>query len=59
MLNWRRGWGSICHRYMYIVLYTERDAIRCANFGVAVFKASMLNCRGGQSAMGICVLCYI
>ena len=38
MLNWRRGWGSICNRYMCIVLDIYRSAIRCAKFGVAVFK---------------------
>ena len=32
--------------------------MRCAKFGVVVFKASMVNCRG-QSAMGICTLFYI
>ena len=35
------------------------SAIRCAKFGVVVFKASMLNCKGGQSAMGIYALFYI
>ena len=29
----------------------------CARFGVAVFKASMLNW-GGQCAMGMCALLY-
>ena len=33
--------------------------MRCAKFGVAVFKASMLNWRRGQSAIGICALFYI
>ena len=38
MLNWKRvGRGSICHRYMYIVLYIYRPA----KFGVAVFQAFM------------------
>ena len=32
--------------------------MRCANFGVAVFKAYMADCRG-QSAMSICALFYI
>ena len=32
---------------------------RSAKFGVMVFKASMLNCKGGQSAMGKCALFYI
>ena len=41
MLNWRRG--SICHKYMCIVLYICRSVIRCAKFGVVVFKASLLN----------------
>ena len=56
MLDWRRG--SICHRYMCIVLYICRSAIRCAKFGVVVLQACMLNW-GCQSAMGICALCYI
>ena len=33
--------GSICHGYMCIVLY--RSAMRCAKFGVAVFKVSLFN----------------
>ena len=37
------GVGSICHRYMCIVLYISRSASRSAKFGVAVFKASILN----------------
>ena len=32
--------------------------MRCAKFGVAVSKASMVDW-GCQSAMGICALCYI
>ena len=32
--------------------------MRYAKFGVAVLQASMLDW-GGQSAMGICALCYI
>ena len=35
------------------------SAIRCAKFGVAVLKASMLEGLGGQSAMGIYALFYI
>ena len=31
----------------------------CAKFGVVVFKVSILDCWGGQSAMGICALFYI
>ena len=45
MLDWR---GSICHRYMYIVLHIYRSAMRCAKFGVVVFKASMLDCKQGN-----------
>ena len=41
-----------------IYIYIFRSAMRCAKFGVAVCKAFMLNCRG-QSAMGICALCYM
>ena len=40
------GVGSICHRYMYIVLYIydlQVDLTRSAKFCVAVFKASMLD----------------
>ena len=43
---------------MCSVLYIYRSAIRCAKFGVMVFKASMLNWRG-QSAIFICALFYI
>ena len=62
---------SICHGYICIVLYMKlpwcngfaeicaRSAIRCAKCDVAVLKASMLNWRGCQSAMGICALCHI
>ena len=56
MLNWIGGCQSaigIC-----ALFYKYRSAIRCAKFGVVVFKVSTLNCRG-QSAMGICALCYI
>ena len=46
--------GSICHGYMCIVLYMNV-------FGVMVFQRSMLAWRRGwgQSAMGICAVCYI
>ena len=37
------GGGSIFHNYMCIVLYIYRSAMKCAMFGVAVLKASMLN----------------
>ena len=38
-----------------------RSGIRCAKFGVAVFKISMLDWRRGwgQSAMGMCIVLYI
>ena len=52
------GGGAICHRYMCIVLYTYRSAMRCAKCDVVVLQASMLN-RGGQFAMDICTLYYI
>ena len=48
----------ICPGYMCIVLSIYRSAIRCAKFGVAVLKTSMLNW-GGQSAMSIYALFYI
>ena len=57
MLDWRRG--SICHRYMCIVLYIYRSAIRCAKFGVVVFKASMLNCSGTIYHGNMCIVLYM
>ena len=30
---------------MHCSIYIDRSAIRCAKFGVVVFKASMLDCR--------------
>ena len=33
--------------------------MKCAKFGVVVFKASILDWPGGQSAMGICAVFYI
>ena len=39
MLDWRRGWESICHRYMCIVQYIS--ASRSAKISVVVFKASL------------------
>ena len=47
------------YRYICIVLYIYRSAIRFAKFGVVVIKASMLNCKGGQVVIGICALFYI
>ena len=43
------------------LFYIYRSVIRCAKFGVVVFKVSMLDRRrgGGKSAIGICTLCYI
>ena len=37
--------GVNCHRYMYIILYIYiyRSAMRCAKFGIAILKASMLD----------------
>ena len=42
-----------------MVIYALFYIYRSAKFGVAVFKASMLDWLGGQSAMGICALLYI
>ena len=57
MLDWR---GSICHRCMYIVLYIYTSAMRCAKFGVAVFKASMLDWRRGSICYRyMCIVLYI
>ena len=46
------------HALFYIYIYIYRSAIRCAKFGVAVFKASLLNW-GGQSSMHIYACFYI
>ena len=57
MLNGRRGWGqpamgiyALCYIYMKLIwcngipeIYASRSASISAKFGVAVFKASMLN----------------
>ena len=53
MLNWRRGLGSICHRYMCIVLYMK--LIWCIGF------PEIYACleEGVQSVIGRCALCYI
>ena len=45
----------VLYIYIYIYIYIYRSA----KFGVVVFKASMHNCRGGSSAIGICTLFYI
>ena len=49
------GGGSICHRYMCIILYI------CNLCGALVFKRSMLDLRRGwgQSAIHKCALCYL
>ena len=50
------GWrGSISHGYICIVLYIYR----CAKFGVAVFKASMLNWGVGVNLLWVYVHCSI
>ena len=58
MLGWK---GLNCHRYMCIVLYIyiERSAIRCAKFGVVIFKASLLNWRRGVNLPWVYVHCSI
>ena len=72
MLNWRGvnlPYVDVhCSIYIYIYIERERErqrererersAIICTKFGVAVFKAYMLDCRG-QSAMGKYALCYV
>ena len=50
MLDWRRGGVNLPWVYVHCAI--------SAKFSVAVFKASLLDCRG-QSAMGIGALCYI
>ena len=56
MLNWKSGGGaSICHGYMCIVLYMK--LIWCNDF--PEIYARLEKDWQGQSAMGICALCYI
>ena len=48
--------GSVCHGYMCILLYMKLV------FGLVVLHRSMAELERmevGQSAMGICALCYI
>ena len=40
---------------IYALFYIYRSA----KFGVVVFKASMLDCKGVSSVIGICALFYI
>ena len=49
------GVGSICHGYMCIVLYMK--LIWCNGF--SEISARLEEWGWGQSAMGICALCYI
>ena len=53
------GGGQTLAIGICVLFYIYRSAIRCAKFGVAVFKASMLDCNGGQAVIGICALLYI
>ena len=42
------------------LFYIYRSAIRCAKFGVAVFKASMLDCWGVSICHGcMCIVLYM
>ena len=41
------------------LFYIYRSAIRCAKFGVAACKASMLNCRGAICHMYMCIVLYM
>ena len=47
--------GSVCHGYMCIVLYMK--LIWCNGF--PEIYGHLEEGDGGQSAMGICALCYI
>ena len=57
MLDWERGVGSICHRYVCIVLYIYMKLMWCNGF--PKIYAQLEKWGWGQSAMGICALCYI
>ena len=50
------GGVSICNTYMCIVLYICRSAIRCAKFGVVLFKSSLLESNRGQSVIDPCYI---
>ena len=43
MLDWGVNLPQV---YVHCSIYIHRSGIRCAKFGVAVFKASMLDWRG-------------
>ena len=56
------GVGGKSARYMCILLYIYRSAMRCGKFGVLVCKASMLNWRRGWGSISyryMCILLYI
>ena len=61
MLNLIGGGQSAIGICALFYIYIYRSAMRCAKFGVVVFKAYMLNWRRrwGQSAKCICALFYI
>ena len=44
---------------MHLYIYIYRSAMRCAKFGVAVCKASMLDCRGSICHGYMCIVLYI
>ena len=44
---------------MHCSIYIYRSAIRCAKFGVAVFKASMLDWRGSICHGYMCIVLYM
>ena len=45
---------------MHCFIYIDLPLDWCHRFGVVVLKASMLNCKGGQTlVIGICALFYI
>ena len=47
--------GSVCHEYMYILLYMKH--IWCSGF--PEIYAQLQDGGGGQSAMSICTFCYV
>ena len=53
------GICALLYIYIYIYIYIYRSAMRCANFGVAVVKASVVNCRGAICHSYMCIVLYI
>ena len=73
LVNWRRGWGSICHGYMWILLYMKLIWCNCfpqiwsiggggmgsVCTGVVVFHRSIVNWRRGMGSICHGYMCIL